>query len=194
MSLAHVLPRAPTPPKHDDCSVMLAVDKIPPEDIQPHLFQSETNKLGVFRRYTYTPSWHPKNEERLDLVCESPLIDITTPVNGDVIHEISCNGSEAFEPFPSISVTLYMAVYFSGMDTKSEAHTTCLSRVMQHPKFQSEHMANFNTHIENTCLDKYLKHGNHLFQTKNNWQEATVPICLPVEGKSFTSEVQLCCY
>jgi hypothetical protein len=188
MSLAHVPPCAPTPPEHDNCSVTPAVDEIPPEDIQAHPFQSETNKLGVFRRYTHAPSWHPKNEERLDLVCESPLIDITTPVNGDAIHKISRNGSEVFEPFPSISVALYMAAYFSGMDTKSEAHATCLLRVTQHPKFQSEHMANFNAHIENTRPDKYLKHGNHPFQTKNDWQEATVHIRLPVEGKSFTSE------
>jgi hypothetical protein len=167
MSLARILPHAPTPPECDDRSVTLVVNEIPPEDIQPHPFQSETNKLGVFRRYTHVPSWHPKNEERLDLVCKSPSIDITMPVNGDVIHEISHNGSEVFEPFPSISVALYMAAYFSGMDTKSKAHVTCLSRATQHPKFQSEHMANFDAHIENTCLDEYLKHRNHPFQTKN---------------------------
>jgi hypothetical protein len=188
MSLAHVPPRASTPPERDDRSVTPTLDEIPPEDLQPHPFQSETNKLGVFRRYTHAPSWHPKIEERLDLVCESPSVDIRTPVNSDAIHEISRNGSEAFEPFPNISVALFMAAYFSGMDTKSEAHATSLSRATQHPKFQWDHMANFDAHTENTRLDEYLKHGNHPFQIKNDWKEATIYIHLPVEGKSFTSE------
>ena len=188
MSLAHVPPRAPTPPERDDRSVTPTIDDIPPEDLQPHPFQSETNKLGVFRRYTHAPSWHPKIEERLDLVCDSPSIDIPAPVNRDAIHEISRNGSEAFEPFSNISIALFMAAYFSGMDTKSEAHATSLARATQNPKFQWEQMANFDAHIENTRLDEYLKHGNHPFQTKNDWQDATVHIRLPVEGKSFTSE------
>src|ERR1700761_6938509 len=67
MSLAHVPPRAPTPPERDDRSVTPVVDEIHPADPQPHPFQSEANNLVVFRRYTHAPSWLPKNEERLEL-------------------------------------------------------------------------------------------------------------------------------
>ena len=188
MSLAHVPPRAPTPPERDDRSVTPVVDEIPPADPQPHPFQSEANKLGVFRRYTHAPSWHPKNEERLDLVCESPPIDLPAPVNREAIHEISRNGSEAFEPFPNFSIALYMAAYFSGSDTKSEAHVTCLAKATQHPKFQWEQMATFDAHVQSTRLDKYLQYGIDPFQIRNGWQEATVYISLPVEGRSFKSE------
>ena len=31
----------------------------------------EANKLGAFRRYTHALSWLPKNEQRLDLACDS---------------------------------------------------------------------------------------------------------------------------
>jgi hypothetical protein len=37
-------------------------------------------------------------------------------------------------------------------------------------------------------LDKYLQYGIDPFQIRNGWQEATVYISLPVEGRSFKSE------
>ena len=93
-----------------------------------------------------------------------------------------------FEPFPNFSTAMYMAAYFSRMDTKSKAHTTTLAKITQHPKFQWEELKFFNVHVENVQLDNYLKHGTHPFQTQNGWQEATIYIHLPVENQPFRSE------
>jgi hypothetical protein len=189
MSLAHVPPRAPTPPERDDRSATPAIDETPTADPRPHPFQTVANKLGVFRRYTRTPSWHPKHEERLDLVCDSPSIDAPMPsVNRDAIHEISHTMPLPFEPFPNFSTAVYMGTYFSGMDTKSEEHATTLVKTIRDPRFHLEHLEDFNAHTENVRLDQYLKHRVHPFRTQDGWQEATVRIRLPVEGQAFNSE------
>ncbi|KAH9025634.1 hypothetical protein EDB85DRAFT_1893766 [Lactarius pseudohatsudake] len=189
MSLAHVPPRAPTPSERDDRSATPTIDETPTADLRPHPFQTLANKLGVFRRYTHAPTWHPKHEERLDLMCDSPSTDVPPPpVTRDAIHEISHAMSDPFAPFPNFSTAIYTAAYFSGMDTKSEEHATFLAKTMRHPRFDLEDLGDFNAHAENVHLDKYLKNGTHPFQTKDGWQEATVRIRLPVEGKQFGSE------
>ena len=190
MSLAHIPPRAPTPPESDDRFPSPPLEDTPAADVPRHPFQTAVNKIGVFRRYAHAPSWYPKNEERVDLVCDSPTIDTPPPVNREVIHEISRSMYEPFEPFSNFSIAMYMAAYFSGMDTKSEAHATYLAKMTQHPKFQWEELKNFNAHVENVQLDNYLKHGTHPFQTQNGWHEATVYIRLPVENKQFNSEAE----
>ena len=97
--------------------------------------------------------------------------------------------ADPFAPFPNISVALYMATYFSGKDLKSEEHATSVAKIMQDPRFSTEEMKDFNAHVENVRMDKYLKGDAHPFQAGNGWQESTVDIRLPVEGKSVTSEV-----
>jgi hypothetical protein len=189
MSLDHVPPREPTPPEHEDCYASPTIEETSVADPQPHPLQTSVNKLGVFRRYTHRLSWYPKNDKRLDLVCDLLSTDTPPPpVNREAIHKIMHSTSATFTPFTNFSTALYMAAYFSGFDTKSEAHTTSLAKMMQHPKFQWVELDTFNTHTENICLDKYLKHGTEPFQMENGWQEATVHICLPVEGKLFASE------
>ena len=94
-----------------------------------------------------------------------------------------------FTPFPNLSVALFMATYFSGMDTKSKAHATSVVAVLQDPRFNATEMTGFNSHIENMRLDKYLQGDEHPFQTGEGWQESTVQIRLPVEGKPVDSEV-----
>ena len=49
-------------------------------------------------------------------------------------------------PFPNLIVTLYMATYFSRMDTKSEEHVTMVAKTMQDPRFSTEEMTGFNVH------------------------------------------------
>ena len=105
-------------------------------DPQPHPLQTTANKLGMFRRYTHIPSWNLKNNERLDLVHDSPSVDTPPLLNENAIHEILPPKSESFTPFANFSTAMYMATYFSGMDMKSEAHVTSLAKVTQHPKFQ----------------------------------------------------------
>jgi hypothetical protein len=189
MSLDHVPPRAPTPPEHKDCYASPIIEETPVPDQHPHPLQTAVNKLGVFRRYLNPPSWHPKNNERLDLVHDSPSLDTPPPpVNREAIHKLSCSTSETFAPFTNFSTALYMAKYFSGFNTKSEAHMTSLAKTMQHPKFQWEELENFNAHAENVHLDKYLKHRTEPFQIENGWLEATVHIHLPVEGKLYESK------
>ena len=190
MSLAHVPPRAPTPPESDDRFPSPPIEDTHAADEQPHPFQTAVNKIGVFRRYTHAPSWFPKNDERVDLVCDSPTIDTPPPVHREVIHEISRSMYKPFEPFPNFSTAMFMAAYFSGMDMKSEAHATTLAKTTQHPRFQWEELKNFNAHVENVHLNNYLKRGGHPFQTENGWQEATVYIRLPVENRRFRSEAE----
>jgi hypothetical protein len=189
MSLDHVPPCAPTPPEHKDHYASPIIKETPVPDQHPHPLQTTVNKLGVFRRYLNPPSWHPKNNKRLDLVCDSPSLDTPPPpVNREAIHKLSRSTSETFAPFTNFSTALYMAKYFSGFDTKSEAHATSLMKMMQHPKFQWEELENFNAHTENVRLDKYLMHGTEPFQIENSWLEATVHIRLPVEGKLYKSK------
>ena len=157
-------------------------------DPQPHTLQTAINKLGVFRRYTRLPSWNPKNDERLDLIRDSLSVDTPPPVNKDAIHEISTPAAVSFAPFASFSTAMYMVTYFSGMDTKSEAHATSLAKVAQHPKFKWDNLSNFNAHMENIQLDNYLKYGSNTFQVENGWCALTVLIRLPVEGKKLQSE------
>jgi hypothetical protein len=173
MSLAHAPPHALTPPKCEDRFTTPTIEETPARDLRPHALQTVANKLGVFRRYTHTPSWHPKNEERLDLISDSPLTDTPPPIPSEAIHKISCTRPEIYQPFPNISIAMYMAAYFSGMDTKSKAHATSLAKMMKHPRFESEEMKDCDAHVENECLDKYLKYGTHPFQTQNGWQVAT---------------------
>ena len=160
---------------------------MPPPDLRPHPFQTRANKLGVFRRYTHTPTWIPKHEERLELVSEVQPSPIHT--SSEAMHEISRGmPADPFMPFPNLSVALYMAAYFSGKDMKSEEHATLLGNIMQYPGFRIEEMKGFNAHVENVRLDKYLEGDAHPFQTGDGWQESTVLIHLPVEGKPVASE------
>ena len=192
MSLAHVPPPAPTPPKCDDCYATPTVDETPTAEQRLHPLQTEANKLGVFRHYIHALSWHPKNEQRLDLVCDSSSIAVLLPpVNIEAIHEISHTTTNPFKPFPNFSTTAYMAAYFSESDTKSEQHATTLAAVMLHPRFKLEELRGFNAHMENVHLDKYLLDGTHPFQIQNGWQVAIVNVCLPLEGRLFESEVDM---
>jgi hypothetical protein len=189
MSLAHVPPRAPTPPKRDDRSTTPELIENRSPDSQPQLFQTHKNKLGVFRRYTHAPTWYPKDEERLDLVCDSPTLDIQPPpVCTEAVHEMSRDTPNLYAPFPNFTTTAFMSTYFSGMDSKSEEHATSLAKIMQDPRFKMEDLMGFNSHVENTRLDKYLKNGTQSFQMNNGWQQSSVYIRLPVERKSFASE------
>lgn len=189
MSLAHVPPRAPTPPERDDRSTSPDPIENHSPDPQPHPFQTHTNKLGVFRRYTHAPTWYPRHEERLDLVCDSRTSDIQPhSTRTETIHELSRDTPNPYAPFPNFTTAAFMATYFSGMDSKSEEHATSLAKITQDPRYKAEDLAGFNSHVENTRLDKYLKDGTQLFQTKDGWQESTVHIRLPVEKKPFSSE------
>ncbi|KAH9167309.1 hypothetical protein EDB89DRAFT_2075020 [Lactarius sanguifluus] len=186
MSLDHVPPRAPTPPECNDRSVTPETVEEPPSDPRPHPFQTHVNKLGIFRRYTHTPTWLPKHDERFDLVCDSPSLDAPRPPDtAGAIHEVS---HDLIGPFPNFSVAMYMGMYFSGMDTKSEEHASFLAKTMQDDRFDSKHLAGFSAHVENVRLDKYLTDGEHPFQIRDGWQESTVHIRLPLEGKQFNSE------
>ena len=188
MSLAHVPPRAPTPPKCDDRSVTPTIDEPSTTDQRPHLLQTEADKLGAFRRYTHALSWLLKNEQRLDLACDSSSIDVPPPpVNIEAIHEISRITSNPYEPFLNFSTAVFMAAYFSETDTKSEHHATSLVATMQDSRFKAEDLAGFNAHTENVRLDKYLTDGTHPFQVQNGWQVATVHVRLPLEDKLFES-------
>ena len=147
---------------------------------------------GLFQIYNHThsrlvPTWVPKHEERLDFISDVELQP--PPICTEPVHEISCDmPADPFTPFPNLSVTLYMATYFSRMDTKSEEHTTMVAKTMQDPRFSTEEMTGFNAHIENVRLDKYLKGDTHPFQEGEGWHQSTVHICLPVEGEPVTSE------
>ena len=106
MLLAHVPPRAPTPPKHEDCYSLPTIEES--VDVQPHPLQTVVNKLGVFRRYTHLPSWNQKNDERLDLVCDLLSVDTVLPVTIEAIHEISPPASISFTPFLNFSTAMYI--------------------------------------------------------------------------------------
>ena len=74
------------------------------------------------------------------------------------VHEISCGmPTDPFMPFPNLSVALYMVMYFSRMDVKSEEHVIMVAKTIQDPRFSTKEMTGFNTHVENVHLDKYLK-------------------------------------
>jgi hypothetical protein len=104
------------------------------------------------------------------------------------IHELSSGMPDPFALFPNFSIAVYMAAYFSGMDTKSEEHATFVATTMQDSRYSLKDMKGFNAHIENVHLDKYLKDGSHPFQTRDGWQESIVHIRLLVEGMPFDSE------
>ncbi|KAF8263216.1 hypothetical protein EI94DRAFT_1807601 [Lactarius quietus] len=168
MSFAHVPPQLPTPSECDDRSATPEIFESPSLDLRPHPFQSRANKLN--------------------LLCDLPSLEVQPPILTGTIHKISRGMPEPFAPFPNLSVALYMATYFSGMDTKSEEHVTMVATTMQDPRFSTEEMRGFNTHVENVHLDKYLKDGTHPFQTEDGWQESVLHIHLPVEGMHFESE------
>ena len=189
MSLAHISPHAPTPPKCEDHFPSLEIDDTTAPKQQNHPFKTAVNKIGVFRRYTHTIMVPKKWGESRSCMW---LTDnrYPAPVNREAIHEISHSMYKPFKPFPNFSTAMYMVAYFSGI---SKAHATSLVKIMQHPKFQWEELKNFNAHVENVQVDSYLKHRTHPFQTQNSWQEATVYICLPVENRIFSSEGNTCC-
>jgi len=62
MSLDHVLlhTRASTPPESDDHTATPAAEESIDIDTHSHPFQTVTNKLGAFRRYTHRPTVPPK--------------------------------------------------------------------------------------------------------------------------------------
>lgn len=191
MSLAHVPPRAPTPPFHEDRSTSPPIAATPAPDTCPHPLQTQTNKLGIFRIYTHAPTWHPKHEDRLDLIHESATPYAPhPPAITEAIHEITEEepDSEPFVPFTNYSCAVFMAAYFSGMDTKSIEHANFLAEAMNDPRFQLEELRGFSAQRENARLDKFLKDEGHPFQRQNGWQEASIGIHLPVEGHGFDSE------
>lgn len=182
VSLDHVPPRLPTPSERDDRSTTPEIVERPPPDLRPHPFQTHTNKLGVFRRYTHAPTWIPKHDETPDFVLEVQ----PPPIRMEPMHEIT--RGMPFAPFPNLSVALFMAAYFSGMDTKSEGHATLVAAVTQDPRFNTSEMMGFNSHIENVRLDKYLQGDEHPFQMGEGWQESIAYIRLPVEGQPVDLE------
>jgi Plavaka transposase len=186
MSLAHVPPRAPTPPESDDRLGTPTVEEPHTADPEPHPLQTNVNKIGIFLRYTHAPSWHPRIEERRDLICDSPPLDTSPPVAREAIHELFPVDPKPFEPFPNLSVALFMATYFSGTEMKSETHATDMATAIT--RISPDEMLGFNAHTENVRLNKFLQHGTNPFQTRNGWQDSTVHITLPVENKSFRSE------
>jgi Plavaka transposase len=190
MSLDHVPPRAPTPSEREDRTTTPEAIENHPQDLQPHPFQTHANKLGVFRRYAHYPSWFPRHEERLDFVCDtdSPSSDARPSLNRTAIHEISHTMPNPLAPFPNWSIATFMAEYFSGLDSKSEAHATALVKITQDPRYSALDTKGFNAHVENMRLDKYLDDNMHPFQIGDGWQESTIYVRLPVEKKAFASE------
>ena len=191
MSLAHVPPRAPTPPERDDrtTSPEPPIATLPPVP-QPHPFQTPVNKLGLFRRYTSNPSWHPRVDDRLDLVCDFPCTEaLPPPVNPVAIHEVSHATQKPFAPFSNRSAAVFMATYFSGPETKSEKHADKLAKAFAN--CDQRELVGFSAQKENKRLDKYLQeaHGEeHPFRAQDGWHETRVDIRLPVVGQMFLTE------
>ena len=191
MSLAHVPPRVPTPPECDDRSNSPTPFATPPLDTRPHPFQTRVNKLGVFRRYTRNPTWHPLNEESLALACDSSSLDAPPPNPPEIIHEISSSTpeqAEPFAPFTNYSTALFMQAYFSGSDTKSEEHANTLAKAMEDKRFRLDELKGFSAQRENARLDKYIQEGGHPFKRQDGWHEASLDIRLPIERQQFESE------
>jgi hypothetical protein len=106
------------------------------------------NKLSIFQWYAHVPTWIPKHKEQLDFVCDLPSLEVqpTPPIHMEATHKILCAmPANPFTLFPNLSVALYMAVYFSGMDMKSEEHMTLVAMTMQDPWFSPEEMMGFNS-------------------------------------------------
>jgi hypothetical protein len=188
MSLAHVPPRAPTPSERDDRTVSPVAT--PPPDSRVHPFQTRPNKLGVFRRYAHNPTWHPRDEESLQFVCDFPTSDTPPPITPDAIHEVLFDPPEPpepFAPFTNYSTASFMAAYFSGSDSKSEEHANTVAKAMEDSRFQLDELHGFSAQRENKRLDNYLL-GGHPFRTQDGWIDSTVDIRLPVEGVQYESE------
>jgi hypothetical protein len=49
-----------------------------------------------------------------------------------------------------------MSTYFSGMDSKSEEHATSLAKIMQDPRFKTEDLMGFNSHVEKHTFGQVL--------------------------------------
>ena len=148
MSLSHVPPHAPTPSEHNDHSASTARVETPTWDIQRHPFQTQCNKLGIFRHYTCNLTWQPKDEEMLPLLSDSPSIDVPThPVAA--IHEMSYTTPEPFAPFTKFSCAVFMATYFSGSDIKSAEHANQLADAMHDQQFSRDKLKGFNVAREN---------------------------------------------
>ncbi len=179
MSLEHVLPHAhqSTPPESDDRTATPPPEQTTNADTLPHPYQTVTNKLGVFRRYTQNPTWFPNDTERLDLIYDTPSGNAPPPsIDTNTVHEISSSNTEPYAPFDNFTVATYMQAYFSRMDTKSEKHATFLANAMQDTRFDLNDLKGFNAHVENVRLDKYLKHGIDPFREQDGWKDAAVYI------------------
>jgi hypothetical protein len=189
MSLSHVPPRAPTPHERDDRTASPAPISTPPPVVQTHPFQTQTNKLGIFRRYTRNPTWHPVGEDRLDLICDFPCSDAPPPpVNPEAIHEVSHATQEPFAPFSNYSTAVFMAAYFCGSDTKSEKHADRVATAFADSRCNLGELKGFSAQRENKRLDKFLQEEAHPFRAQDGWHESIVDIRLPVEGTTFQSE------
>ncbi|KAH9026768.1 hypothetical protein EDB85DRAFT_1821615, partial [Lactarius pseudohatsudake] len=140
----------------------------------------------------HAPTWHPKDEENLPILCGSPSLDAPThTVTADAIHEISYDTpkpTDPFAPFTNFSCAVYMTAYFSGSENKSAEHANKLANALRDDRFLLEELAGFNVARESARLDKYLKDELHPFRTQDGWMETAVKIRLPVEGKSFVLE------
>ena len=82
---------------------------LPPDD-QPHPFQIQTNKLGIFRQYTHNPTYHPRDKGRLDLICNFPCSDAPPPlVDPEAIYKVSQPAVKEFAPFSNYTTAVFMA-------------------------------------------------------------------------------------
>ena len=192
MALSHVPPRAPTPLERDDRTASPLPIASPPPDDQPHPFQTQTNKLGIFRRYTRNPTYHPRDEGRLDLICDFPCSDAPPPiVDPEAIHEVSQPTVEEFEPFSNYTTAVFMAAYFSGSETKSEKHADTLAKAFADPRCKKRELEGFSAQREHKRLDKFLLGPHeeaHPFRTQDGWHRRRLDIRLPIEGTIFQSE------
>jgi hypothetical protein len=84
------------------------------------------------------------------------MLDVQPPpVCTEAVHEMSLNTPNPYAPFPNFTTAAFMSTYFSGMDSKSKEHATSLAKITQDPRFKTEDLMGFNSHVENTRLDKY---------------------------------------
>jgi hypothetical protein len=183
MSLSHV-PRHPTPPSDER-------SQSPPPVNPPPSFDTDPNKLGVFRRYPHLPSWHPEGGQSLDSVCDASTLAALPPaINPSAVHELDSKPLP-HEPFSSRTAAIFMALYHEGSEKKSAAHANSMARGMfDDPEFDLDELGNFSTERENARLDAFLRDGSvdHPFRRNDGCHEASIRIRIPVRGDQFTSE------
>ena len=192
------LPISPTPELLDTDEPELTPVPPLPE------FQTDSNSFGVYRIYkSGKPTYTPDESFTINSIADSPNFTVHKPPTASTWSSPfgitdppakSESESPSYLPFKNLSVFRMMKWFYDASMTKSlKSLNSLVHDVLLAPGFSLDHLDGFDAAKEAKRLDDYQLERQETSDSgpgkiHDGWIEATVPISLPGDNVSHSSE------